>query len=141
MSTGFSAPLDLRAHAPGEWLVLQTFAYRSRDRHTGDTLAVRVPAGFVTDLASIPALLRPVFDRNDASRQPAVLHDWLYCAQPCGRDLADSLFLEALELAGVSFLRRWAMYAGVRAGGWLYWRARDRSPLNPDDFAALTDKD
>lgn len=137
MSGGFDAPLDLRAHVPGEWLLLRPFGYVPE----GWSVPITVPAGFVTDLASIPALLRPVFDRNDASRQPAVLHDWLYCEQPCDRDLVDSLFLEALERAGVGFLRRWAMYAGVRAAGWLYWQARDRNPLNPDDFAALTDKE
>lgn len=128
MTNGFSGPLDLRAYEPGEWVVLSPVTYRPR---TGQS--IMIPAGFVTDLASIPALLRPVFDRMDASRLPAVLHDWLYCAQTTSRSDADSLFLEALERAGVGFVRRWAMYAGVRAGGWLYWSRRDG--LTADDFA------
>lgn len=128
--SGFGGPLDLRAHEPGEWLVLRDLPYV-----TLAEVEVVVPAGFVTDLASIPPLLRPVFDRNDASRRPAVLHDWLYCRKRGTRADADSLFLEALEREGVSWWRRWAMYAGVRAGGWLYWSRR--GGLTVEDFAAL----
>lgn len=126
--TGFSGPLDLRAHLPGEWLLLSSVAYSARDGRQ-----ITVPAGFITDLASIPPLLRPVFDPADASRLPAVLHDWLYCSQQMTRAQADGLFLEALERSGVGFVRRWAMYAGVRAGGWLYWNRRDG--LTQEDFA------
>lgn len=125
--SGFDAPLDLRAYVPDEWIVLAPFAYISRAGRR-----IVVPSGFVTDLASIPPLLRPIFDTADASRQPAVLHDWLYCSQQTGRAEADRLFREALACAGVGFVQRWAMYAGVRAAGWLYWSRRDG--LEPDDF-------
>ncbi|OHC11108.1 MAG: hypothetical protein A2002_02210 [Pseudomonadales bacterium GWC1_66_9] len=128
MSTGFSGPLDLRAHLPGEWVLLAPLIYVSADGRS-----ITVPAGFITDLASIPALLRPVFDPADSSRQSAVLHDWLYCAQTTTRAQADALFLEALEQCGVGFVRRWTMYCGVRVGGWMYWNRRDG--LGPDDFA------
>ncbi|MDV7209879.1 DUF1353 domain-containing protein [Azotobacter beijerinckii] len=127
MNTGFSGPLDLRAHRPDEWLLLTAITYTPRAGRS-----ITVPAGFITDLASIPALLRPIFDSNDESRQPAVLHDWLYCRKETTREEADGLFREALERAGVGFVRRWAMYAGVRAGGWLYWGRRDG--LGPEDF-------
>jgi hypothetical protein len=119
--TGFESPLDLRASAPGRWLLLSPLPYV-----TERGIRYVVPAGFATDLASIPRLLRPLFDRNDASRAPSVLHDWLYHAQQTTRAEADSLFLEALKRSGVGFARRWAMYAGVRAGGWMYWR--DNAP-------------
>ena len=124
---GFSGPLDLRAHLPGEWLLLTAITYSARDGRQ-----ITVPAGFITDLASIPPLLRPVFDPADASRLPAVLHDWLYCRKETTRAQADGLFLEALKRSGVGLVRRWAMYAGVRAGGWLYWSRRDG--LTREDF-------
>ena len=132
---GFDAPLDLRAHAPGEWLVLKTFTYHSLLLPN----PVTVPAGFVTDLASIPPLLRPVFDQNDASRQPAVLHDWLYCSKNLSRSEADALFLEALAHVGVGRLRRLAMYAAVRAFGGRYWGSRNG--LKQDDFALLPERE
>ena len=127
LDDGFSGPLDLRAHKSGEWVVLNPLIYTDR---SGSTYGI--PAGFITDLASIPALLRPLFNPNDNGRKAAVLHDARYCIKVGTRKEADDLFLEALERCGVGFLRRWAMYSGVRAGGWLYWNKR--RGLTADDF-------
>ena len=127
MNTGFSGPLDLRAHKPGEWVVLNPLIYESLSGRS-----YGIPAGFITDLASIPALLRPLYSQNDASRKAAVLHDSRYCLKHGDRKDADELFLEALERSGVGFLRRWSMYAGVRAGGWIYWNKR--SGMTEADF-------
>jgi hypothetical protein len=127
MNDGFSGPLDLRAHDSGEWVVLNPLMYTSlAGRSYG------IPAGFITDLASIPAILRPLFNPNDAGRKAAVLHDSRYCIKRGSRKDADDLFLEALQRCGIGFLRRWAMYTGVRAGGWLYWNKRDG--LTETDF-------
>ena len=69
---------------------------------------------------------------HDNGRKAAVLHDSRYCIKQGSRKDADDLFLEALERCGVGFLRRWAMYAGVRAGGWVYWDSR--SGITEADF-------
>lgn len=127
MSNGFLGPLDLRAVEPGEWALLAPLLYRSE----GEQL-ITVPDRFITDLASIPAPFRPVLDRNGQSRRPAVLHDWLYCLREGSRADADGLFLEALKSEGISLPIRWAMYLGVRAGGWLYWSRR--SGIEEEDF-------
>jgi hypothetical protein len=130
MKDGFDGPLDLRAHTSGEWVVLNTLRY--------DSLAGRtygIPAGFVTDLASIPAILRPLFNPNDAGRKAAVLHDSRYCIKSGPRKEADDLFLEALERCGVGYIKRYTMYWGVRSGGWLYWNKRQG--LTEQDFAAI----
>lgn len=133
MKLGFQSPLDLRAHAPGEWAVLRPLTFRAADGR-----AFTVPRGFVTDLASIPALVRPVLDRNGRSRRAAVLHDFLYCTQPVARDDADELFDEALALDKEPWWSRTAMYAAVRLGGWLYWN--QRSSGEPDgDFVELSE--
>lgn len=120
MNDGFSGPLDLRVYKAGEFIVLNPLLYTSLAGRT-----YGIPAGFITDLASIPAIFRPVFDTNDDSRKPAALHDSRYCIKHGTRKDADDLFLEALERCGVGFMRRWAMYIGVRSGGWLYWNKRD----------------
>ncbi|MNC39249.1 hypothetical protein D3C75_878980 [compost metagenome] len=130
MTQGFDVPLDLRAHAPGEWVVLRALTYTAASGRS-----YIVPRGFVTDLASIPRLLRPALDQNGASRRPAVLHDALYCRKSTTRQQADDLFYEALRAEGVGHLTALLMYAGVRAGGWLYWNKRDG--LQADDFTEL----
>lgn len=128
MSIGFSAPLDLRAGDPGEWIVLADITYTALDGAQYTILR-----GFITDLASIPRLLRPVFDQNDATREPAVAHDWLYCFRQTTRAQADAIFLEALGRSGVGLAHRWALYLAVRTWGWLYWGRRNG--LTMEDFS------
>jgi len=133
----FLTPLDLRAYKPHEWVLLLALIYMTK----GGTRYI-VPRGFITDLASIPRLLRALFDINGLSRAPAVLHDFLYCIHYTTRAEADALFLEALEAAGVGWATRWSMYLGVRSGGWIYWRKRgdgltQEDFLDDDDFEAV----
>lgn len=108
----FSTPLDLRATNPGEWQLLSPLVYTSK---AGDIYIV--PTGMITDLASIPKLLRPVIDRNGMSRPAAVLHDYLYLIGSLSRKQADELFLEALLSCGVSSFAAKGMYWSVRAFG------------------------
>lgn len=84
------------------------------------------PAGFKTDLASIPRIFRnlPAFDPNGASRRPAVLHDWLYSSKAgyrLGRDFADGFLRAALIAEGASGWTANAFYYAVRAGGSFRW--------------------
>ena len=108
----FSTPLDLRATNPGEWQLLSPLVYTSND---GDIYIV--PTGMITDLASIPKLLRPAIDRNGLSRPAAVLHDYLYLIGSLSRKQADELFLEALLSCGVGGFVAKGMYWSVRAFG------------------------
>ena len=108
----FSTPLDLRATNPGEWQLLSPLVYTSS---AGGIYIV--PTGMITDLASIPKLLRPAIDRNGLSRPAAVLHDYLYLIGSLSRKQADELFLEALLSCGVSSFVAKGMYWSVRAFG------------------------
>lgn len=89
-----------------------------------------VPAGFKTDLASIPRILwniLPPFGKYDAA---AVLHDLLYQHGGVTRDQADNVLYEAMHVSGVNFWQRWTIFRGVRFGGWMVWnryRAADRT--------------
>lgn len=84
---------------------------------------ITVPAGFETDLASIPRLLRnlPDLDPDGISRRPAVLHDFLYCTQPCDRETADRTLQAALIAEGASRVTAWVYYKGVHWGGGDPW--------------------
>jgi len=123
----FLTPLDLRAHVPGEWVVLSLLGYQSADGER-----YYVPPTFITDLASIPAIFRPAINRNGKSRKPAVLHDYRYCVKQGTREQADALFLEALEAEGVNLITRRIMWLAVRAYGWRYWNAR--TGITSEDF-------
>lgn len=55
-----------------------------------------VPAGFVTDLASIPPTLQAIESKTGPSMAPAIVHDYLYWYQPCSKDEADAVFYVAM---------------------------------------------
>lgn len=82
-----------------------------------------VPAGFVTDFASVPRVPL-VFDLlGDRGNLAATLHDWLYTApHPIdNREKADLILFEALMAQGVSHFEAQALYEGVRLAGVSYW--------------------
>lgn len=112
----FTTPLDCRASKPGQWVLLRDLIWHS------DSERYVVPAGFETDLASVPRLLRWLLDVNGSSRRPAVLHDYLYRMQPISRAQADAIFRRALEAEGTILPGRWLYWSGVRVGGWIAWR-------------------
>ncbi|WP_193311414.1 DUF1353 domain-containing protein [Georgenia satyanarayanai] len=85
-----------------------------------------VPPGFVTDLASVPAVLWGVIASYGRQTLPAVLHATLYAAAraapraPRTRRLrreADTLFRLTLRDTGAGPVRQWLMWAGVRTFG------------------------
>lgn len=108
--------------AEDEWILESPLCYVTR---AGDDLIV--PAGFVTDLASIPRILYALIPVNGRHRAAAILHDWLYETQPLPRAECDRLFLDAMADSGVRWTQRQAMYAGVRIGGWVPWSRRESS--------------
>ena len=100
--------------------LLQGFGYRPAG---GDVIAV--PAGFVTDFASVPwgfwNLEPPLGDAGKA----AVVHDYLYATKGLGgrysRAQADGIFRQALGALGVPLWKRTLLWAAVRVGGASGW--------------------
>lgn len=94
-----------------------------------------VPQGFVTDLASIPRILRnlPFLDPNGQSRRPAVIHDWLYdtaAGRRYGKDFADAFLRSALLAEGAHAATAGAFYWAVHLFGGPSWRAFRPDPRN-----------
>lgn len=101
--------------------------------------AIVVPAGFVTDFASIPRALWSIFPPLGPWARPAIVHDFLYATkgtcrwegvtrlegrlEPLTRGEADDVFREAMAALEppVPAWRRAVMWAAVRAGGWMGW--------------------
>lgn len=80
-----------------------------------------VPAGFITDFASVPRLPFAYMLTGGKANAAAVVHDWLYSTQTVDRATADAVFREAIGAAGHSGFTAWLMWLGVRLGGWVAW--------------------
>jgi len=78
---------------------------------------VIVPTGFVTDFASVPRAPFTYWLFGGVADEAAVVHDFLYEKGLVARDVADEVYLEALEACGVAKWRRRAMWAAVRTFG------------------------
>ena len=78
-----------------------------------------VPSGFVTDFASVPRGLWNIFPPHGKYSKAAVLHDYLYRCSVLSRKRCDEIFLTCMEVLGVPYMQRYAMYWGVRMFGGL----------------------
>jgi hypothetical protein len=111
----FTTPADLRLHGHYTWELLAPFEY-----HVGNYPSERVicvPAGTVTDLASVPRVLWAIFPPHGKYAKAAIVHDYLYAQAIGTKAEADSIFNEAMAVLGVPKWRRRAMYAAVRLFG------------------------
>lgn len=77
-----------------------------------------VPAGYVTDLYSLPTKLLQAWQPHKAHWwAPALLHDWLYDVGYLERHICDAILLSAMKAVGVRFWHRNIVYQSVRLGG------------------------
>ncbi len=103
------------------WRVLDSFKFYIGDKD--DQRWAHVPAGFLTDGATIPRILWWLLPPWDTYSQAAALHDYL-CeyktvyekgqAVSVDRKEADRIFKSAMKASGVGVWPRQAMYVAVR---------------------------
>jgi hypothetical protein len=110
---------DHSADGRGSWKLCSTLSYYSAV--VGRQFDV--PVDFVTDFASVPRLPIVFAWLGDRGHPAAVVHDWLYTAQPISREAADDVLREAMQLCGLSAFEAWAVWKGVRWGGASHWPA------------------
>lgn len=118
----FSRPLTVTKIGADTWRLEYSFTYFSTKGRVID-----VPAGFETDFASVPWGFRNFFPKDFDGTQAAVLHDYLYNQRHThgmSRGECDGLFLEAMSVLNVGWLRRQAMHKAVRSAGWIYWNKK-----------------
>ena len=114
----FLTDLDVRCIDDGRWKLDAPLVYESDVEGVG---RIEVPAGFETDFASVPRVPIAYTLFGDRAHREAVLHDYLYridSVPVVEREMADDVFLEAMAERGKGFFVRYAMYWGVRLGGW-----------------------
>lgn len=103
------------------WRVVKSFTFTVGEGEKA--YSVHVPAGFLTDGASVPRPFWWLLPPWSSYGQAAVMHDLLCetmvqtvngAEEPINRAHADWLFREAMKLCGVSYVKRTIMYWGVR---------------------------
>jgi hypothetical protein len=94
------------------WELTRPLEYR------GNTDTFVVPAGMLTDFASVPRPFVWFIPQYGRYTMAAILHDYLWSRLAARGKLswidADAIFRRALRELGVAFLRRWVMWAAVR---------------------------
>ena len=131
--SAFTGPLDLRHHHANwrTWELLEPLCYELGEEGSGRTITV--PAGFVTDGASVPRALWAFLPTWGSYSRAAVIHDYLLHRLAVGnphpeaptRADADRVFDEAVCVCGTPRLVRWFLAVGVRLGS-IYARHRRR---------------
>lgn len=117
------------------WGMYEDLNYKPGDM----TYDIRVPRGFVTDLASIPRWGWAILPPDGPWVKAAVIHDYLYSTggtgvwkkhppsitrpEPYSRAEADRILDEAMESRGVGAVWRFVIYWAVRIGGGRGWRS------------------
>lgn len=101
----------------GAWVVDSPLVYWSMV--TDETYTV--PTGFTTDFASVPRLPIVFNIAGDTAHRASVLHDWLYTTKTVTRELADRIYLEAMQSTKVDYWKCILMYAAVRLLGSKYY--------------------
>jgi len=118
----FMTELIVQTYKPYEWLLFKHLQYWTLVR--GNPELIEAPAGFRTDLASIPRLVRSLIPQNGRHRKAAVIHDFLYRyagVNGWSRKDADAVFKEGMAVDGVPGYRRAIMWSAVRSWGWITW--------------------
>jgi len=111
----FTSPLrvelvdDTANEGQGDWKLLAPLKYT-----TNEGVKYVVPAGMVSDFASVPRRPLAYLLTGGTAHRAAVLHDWLIRDKVVPREQADDLFLEAMESVGVPNWRAMLMYQAVR---------------------------
>ncbi len=117
--SSFTTPLRFEFLTARLFRLTEPFEY-----HIGDypsQQVIKVPAGFETDLASIPWLLWGVFPPDGVYTKAAVIHDFLYSKAYVSRDQADHIFYEAMGVLGVNPWTRFLIFTAVRLFGGRYY--------------------
>ncbi|EPE0659238.1 DUF1353 domain-containing protein [Escherichia coli] len=110
----FTTPAVLELLDNYRWRLMEPFEFWLTDNPQD---VIRVPAGYVTDLASVPRILWSLLPPAGRYAKAAIIHDWMYDNALRSKKEADLIFLDGMRILGVSRWRRGLMYMAVRLFG------------------------
>lgn len=111
----------------GSLIIRLLLAFRYFTSYESGT--VKIPAGFLSDGASIPRAFWSIFSPFGEYLRAAIVHDFLYSKDsddlfPCNRKTADLIFKEAMFNIGIGWLQREIIFRAVRMGGWRNYKKK-----------------
>ncbi|ECH9261463.1 DUF1353 domain-containing protein [Salmonella enterica subsp. enterica] len=110
----FTTPAILEMLDHHLWRVYEPFEfYLSEDNSD----VISVPAGFITDLATIPRIFWTLLPPDGKYAKAAIIHDYLYDNALRTKKEADLIFLDGMTVLGVPKWKRTIMYYAVRLFG------------------------
>lgn len=100
------------------WKLLDPLVYQAADIAGW---VITVPAGTITDYASVPRLPILYTFFGDTLHMAAVIHDWAYSTQLMSRKMADSILYDAAKASKNPRWRAFIMWMGVRVFAIFVW--------------------
>lgn len=117
----FTSDLIVKSYSDREWQSMEDFFFYfdEADKAKG----IVVPAGFISDFASVPRWLWSIYPPTGRYTKAAFLHDFLYKTYlpEFTRKDCDVYFLKAMAALKVRKITRNNMYYGVRVFGGKYF--------------------
>ncbi|EJQ4279471.1 DUF1353 domain-containing protein [Salmonella enterica] len=110
----FTTPAILEMLERYMWRVYEPFEFYLSDDNSD---VIEVPAGFVTDLASVPRIFWTILPPDGKYAKAAIIHDWMYDNALRTKKEADLIFLDGMTVLGVPKWKRTIMYWAVRVFG------------------------
>lgn len=106
----FTTPAIIEMLGHYNWRVYEPFEFYLSD-------VISVPAGFVTDLASVPRVFWTLLPPDGKYAKAAIIHDYMYDNALRTKKEADLIFLDGMTVLGVPHWKRAIMYYAVRLFG------------------------
>ncbi|EMQ9351071.1 DUF1353 domain-containing protein [Salmonella enterica] len=110
----FTTPAILEMLGHYNWRVHEPFAFYLSDDNSD---VIEVPAGFVTDLATVPRIFWTLLPPDGKYAKAAIIRDYLYDNALRTKKEADLIFLDGMTVLGVPRWKRTIMYYAVRLFG------------------------
>lgn len=111
--SAFTTPLQLEYLDGMHYKLIAEFAFESEAAER----IIRVPAGFITDFASIPRFFWRLLPPTGQYGKAAVVHDYLYSTHLVSKAIADKVFLEGMLVLEVPPWKARLMYQAVHVFG------------------------
>lgn len=122
-----------------QWIVWEDMEFIVKLDNNSIT-SIRVPRGFVTDLASTPKLFWSIYPPFGKYLSASVLHDYLYWRQTCKKEEADEIFYQTMRDARVDQATQSRFFLALDKEGKSAWnqnydeRSRGLVRVIPDEI-------
>lgn len=120
--SNFTTPLNIDLIDANKWKLQKSFEYHVGCYPNNKEIII-VPAGFITDFASIPRIFWSILPPTGRYGKAAIIHDWCYQYGFYNRQRSDEIFLEGMKVLKVKQWKYKIIYYSVRLFGGIVWKS------------------